>query len=228
MEFKGTFQLQLINRETAIKARHVARKELRGVFLACCLAYVVEIGRQIPVLTGASRAAFAARANELIGLITKYSPSLLQLIDIDVAADLALTKTLAKQEAHTIPSIGTTPRRDKWAASLRKGGQVPGVFSSDEYLPMLLDVGTLAQLSPNFTFNIAIEGDWYLQYYDAGTINEHVGDWSLEGTQKYWGHYEVGPWDLTEDGTKAFRRMYRRLAQKVKLSPVYTRSLTLE
>jgi hypothetical protein len=205
MEFNGTFNLKLINRIKGETMRQSFRAQMKVIYLGACAAYIAEIARQVPVLTGASRSALLWRVIEIINAAKTVDASTTSRLGIsNLSTQINLTNTLAKQTAHSYPSPGWTPSREKWKQTLLASGQTADSWMSDTYVPMIIDVGVGNQYMGRYKFHFEIK-DFYLEHYDAGTINS--SEWSFG--EEY--PYGVGPWNLHQDGQQVFNEIFEKL-----------------
>jgi hypothetical protein len=196
---------------------------MKLIYIGACCAYISEIIKQTPVLTGASRTAMLWRLNELIAKAQQLDATLTTRFGIDKSnTNISLTPTLHKIP-HQYPSVGSTPFRDSWRTLVLESGQSIDDWISEEYVPMLINVGIGNAVSGKYTFHFGIKlgsekvrhepfgisqnktGGWYMDYYDEGSINDHTDKFDI------WGDYNIGPWELHKDGQLAFNREFNRL-----------------
>ena len=202
MEFKGTFRLKLINRNKGEIMRQSFRKNMKLIYLGACCAYLSEIIKQVPVLTGASRTAIAWRLDQLILKAQQIDAAL--TTKFGIANDLVMGNTLRKTAPHVYPEFGWNDKREKWKQSLLANGQTENSWLSNEYVPMIVDMGTGNQVSGKYKFFFAIQ-NFYLEHYDNGTINDSSWSWGADFP------YLTGAWELSKDGQLAFNEEFNRL-----------------
>jgi len=207
MEFKGTFNLKLINRVKGETMRKSFRVRMKLAYLAACAAYIAEIVNQVPVLTGASRAALIWRLKEVIDRAKSIDYNLAMKFQIPQFEDnVQISKTLAKAAPHQYPQSGWSGSRELWKQNLHLDGQNEDSWKSDQYVPMIIDTKPGNQYSGKYTFLFAIK-DFYLEHYSAGTIDSSPWGWDEQP-------YDVGPWALHIDGQKAFNKEFERVIKE--------------
>lgn len=220
MEFNGTFNLKLINRIKGETMRQSFRVQMKVIYLGACAAYLEEIVKQLPVLTGASRTAVLWRTQEIVKKAQALNASFAQRLGVDkIGSGISLSPTLHKTP-HQYPTPGSTAFRDYWRTQVLESGQDINDWLSDAYIPMLINTGSGNQYAGKYTFNVGINvgsertrhapfghagnesGGWYIEYYDEGSINTHTDKFDI------WGEYGIGPWNLHQDGQRAFNAAF--------------------
>lgn len=197
MKFEGTFTLKLINRRRGEIIQKRFRSTMKVIYLGACVAYIAEVAKQVPVLTGAARSAILWRLKQVITAAQKIDAELVSRLQIENMSDeITMSKTIAKVTPHQYPQIGWTNFREQWSQHLLQSGQTIQSWMSDNYVPMLINVGVGNQYFGRYKFFFAIK-DFYLERYDVGTIMSST--------------YNVGAWELHKDGMQAFDKMFNQL-----------------
>jgi hypothetical protein len=202
MDVSGQFNLKLINRRRGETIQEYYRANMKIIFLCACAAFIAEIVKQVPVLTGASRTALIQRVKDIIQKAQSVNPALAGKLGINnLLNDLTIEKTLAKKIPGEYPQKGWSYYREKWKQEILASGQSELSWMSDMYIPLIVNVGHGNQYYSKFFFNLGIH-NFYLEEYNEGM--EGTSDWP----------YMVGPWNLQNDGKVAFNKMFEELIQK--------------
>ena len=222
MEFTGTFNLKLINRQKGEGMRQSFRTTMKVIYLGSCAAYIAAIARQVPVLTGASRTALMWRVHELVQFAQSIDASATQKLNLkNIGRDISLTMTNPKRSENHVPTSfsGGESKREQWRDYLISEGQTAESWTSDQYVPLIISVSKGNRYSGNYQVFFAIK-DFYLEHYDAGTIDSSI--WHdkfiqyLEDTDQNTSipEYPLGPWNLHLAGRRAFNRTFRRFIKQ--------------
>lgn len=201
MDFQGSFGAKLLSEKGAKELTKLYRKRAKAIFIASCIDFLLEVARQTPVLTGAARDAILWRAEEAAEELKQVAPDLARKWGYNNVRNLvSMEHTLAKYTPHVYPTAGEgNASRQNWRAYLEAQGQGPGSFSSEAYVPMILQAGTRGsnQYVAKLVFHLGLQG-WYLEQYNTGTIPDE--------------NYHVPAWELQKDGFKAFQVRFAELS----------------
>ena len=183
MNFQGTFQLKLINRQKGETMRQDFRALMKVIYLGACAAYLAEVIRQVPVLTGASRTALLWRLKEIIQKAKEINPTIASRLQIpNILSNLRVTGTLAKSSPHSYPNEGWNESREKWKRALQKDESI-NLWDEDNshpngagtYLAACVFLGILLKENPvglEYTINIPKERARFIQEVAWETVCE--------------------------------------------------------
>lgn len=226
MEFKGSFNLRLVNRLKGEKMRSEFRMRMKIIYLGACCAYIAEVARQTPVLTGASRSALLWRVKELKDRASALNTAITKQLNIDqIGADITISMTNQKEAPGRVPKPFTPLKnlngeetyseREQWRDYLQMDGQSINSWMSNTFVPLIVNIGTGNAVSGRFTMFFSIK-DFYLENYDAGTIEGSV--WNeefLEYIEMKHPGKKIRPyewaWNLHLDGMKVFNTAFEQL-----------------